>query len=279
MTVSLRRSVEIYRTEGAMALWKKTSRLLRERTQDAYWRLHGTRTVTRGGVTATFPTATMTEARALRRLLQLESTMLDDLLSELRSNDVFYDIGAYSGLYTCFAVTVLSDENVIAFEPNPANLEKLHRNVNHNGSPRIREIALSNKNGFVEFDNPTHARGKWEAKASIAPEASDESIFVKARTGDDLVERSEHPPPTVVKIDVEGAELLVIEGMADVLARDSCRLVYCEVHRESKARRSVESYGSTPEDVERKLESLGFATERLGERPAEFFLKGSKELK
>jgi FkbM family methyltransferase len=277
MISSLWRPIEIYREEGVRSLWRKTSRLLHERSQDAYWRLQRKRTVTRGGVTATFPTATMSQARALRRLLWLESPMLEDLLSELRSDDVFYDIGAHIGVYTCFAVNALADENVVAFEPNPANLEKLRRNLAYNGSPRIREVALSNEEGFVEFDNPVLTRDEWSAKGSIAPEASEESIRVKARTGDTLVERSELPLPTVVKIDVEGAEALVIEGMADTLAHDSCRLVYCEVHREVHGRRSVESYGSTPLEVEQMLDSLGFTTERLADRSAEFFLKGTKE--
>lgn len=276
-TRSLRRAIEIYRTEGRSSLRWKVSRLLRERTRDAYWRLRGTRTVARGGVTATFPTATMDEARTLRRLLSLESSMLEDLLAELREDDVFYDVGSFTGLYTCFAVNALPDENVVTFEPNPSNLERLRRNVAYNGSPRIREMVLSDASGTVEFDNPTRARDDWGARGSIAPEASDEAITVEARSGDELVERGELPAPTVVKIDVEGAELLVIGGMADALASDRCRLVYCEVHRESDERRSVESYGSTPADVERRLESLGFATERLDDREAEFFLKGSKE--
>lgn len=276
-TPSLRRAIEIYRTEGRSNLREKVSRLLRERAQDGYWRLRGTRTVTRGGVTATFPTATMDEARTLRRLLRLESAMLSDLLSELRPDDVLYDVGAFTGLYTCFAVNALADENVVAFEPNPSNLERLRRNAAYNGSPRISEMVLSDASGTVEFDNPTRARENWGARGSIAPDAGDESIRVEAHTGDELVERGELPAPTVVKIDVEGAELLVIEGLADALANDRCRLVYCEVHRESDERRSVESYGSTPGDVERRLESLGFATELLDDREAEFFLKGSKE--
>jgi FkbM family methyltransferase len=277
MILLIWRPIEIYREEGVRPLWRKTTRLLHERSQDAYWRLRGTRTVTRGDVTATFPTATMSQARALRRLLWLESPMLEDLLSELRSDDIFYDIGAHIGVYTCFAVNALPDENVVAFEPNPANLEKLQRNLVYNGSPRIREVVLSNEEGFVEFDNPTLRRNEWGGKGSIAPEAGEESITVKARTGDTLVERSELPLPTVVKMDVEGAEALVIEGMADALAHDNCRLVYCEVHHEAHGRRSVESYGSTPIEVEQMLESLGFTTERLDNRPAEFFLKGTKE--
>lgn len=278
-TPSLRRAIEIYRTEGGSSLRRKVSRLLRERARDGYWRLRRRRTVTRSGVTATFPTATVDEARTLRRLLRLESSMLEDLLSELRDDDVFYDVGAFTGLYTCFAVNALPDENVVAFEPNPSNLERLRRNVAYNGSPRILEMVLSDASGTVEFDNPTRARANWGARGSIAPDADagEEAITVEAHTGDELVERSELPAPTVVKIDVEGAEALVIEGMADVLASDRCRRVYCEVHRESEGRRSVESFGSTPADVERRLASLGFATERLDERPAEFFLKGSKE--
>lgn len=65
--------------------------------------------------------------------------------------------------------------------------------------------------------------------------------------------------------------------MADLLESDRCRLVYCEVHREAQDRRSVESYGSTPAAVEQMLKSLDSTIECLDERPAEFFLKGTKE--
>lgn len=97
----------------------------------------------------------MGDARTLEGLLRLESPMLKDLLSNLRPHDVFYDVGAHIGLYTCLAVNRLPDENVVAFEPNPDNLAKLRSNLRYNGSPRVHGIVLSNESGTAEFDNPS----------------------------------------------------------------------------------------------------------------------------
>lgn len=274
---SLQRAIEVKRTEGTGSLMRKGGITVRHRVRDAYWRLRGTRTIERAGVSATFSIPTMGDARTLEGLLRLESPMLEDLLSNLRSHDVFYDVGAHIGLYTCLAVNRLPDENVVAFEPNPDNLAKLRNNLRYNGSPRVRGIALSNESGTVEFDNPSIDREEWSGKGSIASDPGDESITVEAHTGTTIVERDKLTPPTVAKIDVEGAEPLVIEGMADLLESDRCRLVYCEVHREAKGRRSVESYGSTPAAVKQMLKSLDFTIECLDERPAEFLLKGTKE--
>lgn len=273
----LQRAIEIYQTQGRRTLQQKGSRFLRTRASDAYWRLRGTRTVTRAEVTATFPTRNLTEARRIRRFLHLESPMLTDFLSSLHPDDVFYNVGAFSGLYSYFTVNVLPSKNVVAFEPNPQNLPKLYCNLAYNGLPRVQALALSDTTGRVEFNNPVKKPIKRSATGFIVPGTTEESLSVKSCRGDELIEQDELPPPTVVKIDVEGAEPLVIDGLRENLADKRCRLLYCEVHRESTGRRSVESYGSTPTALEQKVETLGFETERLAERSAEFFLKGTKE--
>ena len=73
-------------------------------------------------------------------------------------------------------------------------------------------------------------------------------------SGDSLIDRDDLPSPDVVKIDVEGAELQVIQGLSSALA--NARVVYCEVHPQHV----------DEEDVFDALRSLGFTVERLGTR-------------
>lgn len=96
---SLRRLVEIWKTEGITALGTKIARYGVVELRDAYWMGRRTRTLTQPGATATFSTKTRQDARDVRRLPTLEAPMLGDFLSALTPTDVVYDVGAYTGLY------------------------------------------------------------------------------------------------------------------------------------------------------------------------------------
>jgi hypothetical protein len=44
------------------------------------------------------------------------------------------------------------------------------------------------------------------------------------------LKHTKEPIPNVIKIDVEGAEIKVIEGLSKTLAHQDCKAVLCEVH-------------------------------------------------
>lgn len=268
---------EVRQGRSAPELARTALRSVYARASDAYWAARGKRTVTVAGVSATFRLANREDARFLRRFLAIEGPMLADLLRELHPGDVLWDVGAAGGFYTCFASRVLDDERVVAFEPNPDVRATLHRRVDAQRiEPRVFDCALSDEGGEGVLDNPDRERGSWQGTPSLSTEPGADGVGIETRAGDDLVEAGEIPAPTVVKIDVEGAESLVIEGLSETLAREDCRLVYCEVHRESEHRRSPADYGSSPTGVERSLAELGFAVERLEDRGGEYLLKAEK---
>ncbi|WP_162993890.1 FkbM family methyltransferase [Halalkalicoccus subterraneus] len=265
---------------GPVDLVRAAVRSAHNRASDAYRAVRGGRIVTVAGVSVRFRLTGRDDARFLRRFLDIEGTMLADLLRELRADDVFWDVGAAGGFYTCFASAMLDDDSVIAFEPNPDVRAVLHRRLDgREADPRVFECALADAAGTRSLDNPRRERGRWQGTPSLstdpgaAPGA--EAVEIETRTGDDLAADGV-PRPTVVKIDVEGAEPLVIEGLSETLAREDCRLVYCEVHRESGRRRSPADYGSSPEAVEGALVELGFDIERLEDRGGEYLLKATK---
>lgn len=201
-----------------------------------------------------------------------EDRVLADLLTEIKSDDVFYDIGANIGLYTCFVGQTLPADQVIAFEPHPTNVEKLRRNLDLNGiSANIIQQALSDEEGTAELvvDSRNEA-GAGRHALAVGGEA--ETIEIELVTGDTLVAESRIPAPAVLKIDVEGAELNVLRGLKKSIA-ESCRLCYVEVHPDR-----IGKYGGTAEEIETFFSELGFHTERIYERnDEEYFLKAQSE--
>jgi len=92
------------------------------------------------------------------------------------------------------------------------------------------------------------------------------------------LQRATSPEPNVVKIDVEGAEPLVIDGLEDALSFETCRLVYCEVHLPGVDKRpSIKDFGATTDELRDRFEELGFTVEILGDRSGdELFFKAQR---
>nr|WP_303647541.1 FkbM family methyltransferase [Haloarchaeobius amylolyticus] len=205
-----------------------------------------------------------------------EQAELKDFVSEIETNDIVYDIGANTGLYTLFAAKKCHKGEVIAFEPYPPNVQLLKKDIERNSLTNVTVIekALSNSVGSIEFSQPTVADVGY-GSSSIQAEKSDSTIDVPTTTGDQLISSTRAPQPNVVKIDVEGAEPLVIEGLADALSQQECRIVYCEVHLPGVSHRpSIEDFSTTVSDIRERFEGFGFTVENLHTRgETELFLK------
>ena len=221
------------------------------------------------GHTATFHVPKKSEYSRLRSA-KGERTVLTDLLSRLEPDDVFYDVGANIGLYSCFVTNVITDGRVVAFEPHPANVARLKENLALNaGNPLVHQCALSNESGRGSLE--LHGTEAGAGQHALAMADSDDSIDIELTTGDDVVSRDGVPAPNVIKIDVEGAELDVLRGLRRTVASESCRFVYCEVHRETIGR-----YGDDPHQVVEFFEQFDFDITRLHDRGTEFFVCAAK---
>ena len=130
-----------------------------------------------------------------------------------------YDVGANMGFVSLsLSKQVGPTGTVFAFEPVPQNLALLHANVeaNHISNIRIFDYAASNQCGEAVIkmtNNLSTASLVWHTND---PSAS--KFNVKTITIDQLVHREEIRKPQFVKIDVEGAEGLVLEGMRETIA-------------------------------------------------------------
>jgi len=274
------RAISVYHEDGVLVLAKKALRKLYIESYCRAISAGGHYSLTLDDQTVEFSAPTPTLVNRNRRRFQSELGELRDFLGSIdKSDDVIYDIGANTGLYSLFAAKTCHQGTVVAFEPYPPNLEVLRRDLARNNLDNIEivESALSDLVGEIEFSQPAEDDIGY-GSSSIDAGGNDKALTVPTTTGDTLVGDGEIPPPNVVKIDVEGAEPLVIDGMKDILARPSCRTLYCEVHLPGISRRpSIEDFGSSPDELEAKLKELGFSVQQIGaESRLELTIKATK---
>jgi FkbM family methyltransferase len=154
-------------------------------------------------------------------------TALADLL---RTGMTFYDIGANVGFFSVLGAHLVGPSgSVHAFEPLPANARALAHNVELNGFTNVAlvEAAVGREPGQTQL--AVTAESVQAHLASIAADVPTlRTIDVALTTIDDEVAAG-RPAPQLVKIDVEGAELAVLEGMTATLEEHK-PVVICELH-------------------------------------------------
>lgn len=199
--------------------------------------------------------------RHLRWAHRREERWIEYAQDALKPDDVFFDIGANLGIYTLFAVQSTRGVSAVAFEPYEPNVVALEQIFSNRHDVRIVPKALSNQQGTAEFSQPDKRVGSQVGSFSTA--GGDSTVTVSTETVDGLVSAGDVAPPNVVKIDVEGAESVILEGMQETLERHSVRTVLCEVHYSESVdtRPSVEQFGSSVEKVVERLEAAGFDVE------------------
>lgn len=137
---------------------------------------------------------------------------LDRLLSP---GDVFVDVGANVGYHTVRAARAVGpDGRVIAVEANPENARLIALTVEMNSLTNVEivPVALSAQRGHVVFGAHIGSNGGFLDDAAVT---SGQGTLVPTFAMDDLG----FDRVSVVKIDVEGAEALVVDGCDDVIAR------------------------------------------------------------
>jgi FkbM family methyltransferase len=239
--------------------------------KDVEYRLHdGTYTVDVGRASAEFRIPTKNEFSDFDRLE--ERPVLEDFVDELRPADTFYDIGANVGLYACLAADVVENA-VTAFEPHPENADRLVQNVACNGANvSLHRCALAEEGGNAELEIALEKVGSAGHSLVGTPGGENHRrIEVAKRRGDELIAAEGLPRPTVLKIDVEGAEYDVLDGLEETLSHRTCRLVYCEVHPEQ-----LRMAGRSVDDVREKLEGYGFSVDDWSVRAGQPFLRAKR---
>lgn len=168
------------------------------------------------------------------------------------SKPVIIDVGANIGQFTTSIKYLMPDAQIYSFEPNPETFKLLKQNTSDLPEVTIYNIGLGDKSEELKF--------------YVNEESSEWSSFVKpttgkyyerqieVSTGDKIL--SNVSDIDLLKIDVEGFEFMVLNGMKDTLKKVNYLLIECSINRES------DDLGS--KHLINLLHSFGFRIFRIG---------------
>src|SRR5579862_6267459 len=191
-----------------------------------------------------------------------EEGMNEALGRYLVPGSCFYDVGAHIGFYSLIAARLVGTAGqVIAFEPDPDNAKSVAENADRNGFRRVSVVcaAVSESDGVVRFrrsgqDGPSRMSGMIVREGLPQTPGADILSCPTVMLDSFCLSRQ---PPTVIKIDVEGAELQVLAGARALLERQK-PIVIIEVH-DQKDLPAVRSF----------LSGLDYSLEPIGPRPGQ----------
>jgi FkbM family methyltransferase len=178
-----------------------------------------------------------------------------DRMLRIESDQVFYDIGANYGYSTLCAASVA--RQVYSFEPVSETRRQLRGNIDRNDIQEVvmvYPVGLSDSTGAAEVNlyssRENNSQYPRTSSDSFLELVGTETIELAAL--DELVEAEGIPLPTIVKMDIEGAELYALRGAHNTLAR-SQPILFVEFDEEGFV-----DAGYTGEDILAELDRLGY---------------------
>lgn len=163
-----------------------------------------------------------------------ESEIFEAILPFLGEGEVFWDIGSNFGLHAVSVKLNSPETRVIAFEPNPIMATAILRNANLNnvkievlslalsGAREIHDLFINNSGNPGMSTLSPWSEGHYDLKVQICSER-----------GDQLVSSKKIPQPTIIKIDTEGFEEKIADGMQAVLRNNSLKTIIFEAEKKS----------------------------------------------
>jgi FkbM family methyltransferase len=150
--------------------------------------------------------------------IELQQTIQD----LVKPGMVVYDVGANIGYISLMLARQVSKTGkIFSFEALPENQERFLLNLTTSGFGdwvQLVKAAVVDKTGTVQFQiGPSGGMGKAAGSAGRQEYSYTKSIEVQAICLDDFVFEQRNPAPRVVKMDIEGGEVLALPGMSRVL--------------------------------------------------------------
>jgi len=195
--------------------------------------------------------------------------LLDRLLEQ---GSVYVDVGAHVGHHVLIgSARVGSGGGVHAFEADPATFRELLRNVNINrcANVRVNNQAVADNSGTAHFFLADVSLSSANSLGKTV-HTSDKRIDVTVTTLDAYFAACRADRVDVIKVDVEGAELLVLRGAVNALTRYQPTLIL-EFSRHSAA------FNYTSRDLADELRAMDFELFRVAAMPLQPWVDSGEE--
>jgi FkbM family methyltransferase len=172
------------------------------------------------GTRVFFPPQSVIFDRACREGI-FEAQVLRMIWRLTRPGTTYLDIGANIGLMAVPVLATMPDVCVLSVEPSPATLPYLRQTVCHSkfqGRWRIIERAAADQVGAVEFFTSADCGGALDGLKDTGRSVEPKKVTVQSTTIDRVWVEQRTPEVSCLKIDVEGAELSVLNGAKNCIA-------------------------------------------------------------
>jgi FkbM family methyltransferase len=193
-----------------------------------------------------------------------EKAEIQYIIESLNPGDTFLDIGANGGIFTVIAANKVGVKgHVYAFEPGLRELEILRRNIEINNLKNVTviESAVGDATGKTRFAISQDGAMNSLAENSHPGQKIESWQEVQITTLDDFLKSAEINRVDFIKIDVEGAEKLVIEGATNLLcSQDKLTILFEASDYNSLA------FGYSTKDLITKIQSKGFQVKYFSEQ-------------
>ena len=181
---------------------------------------------------------------------EYDADEMDFIRRYLRPGDTVIDAGANVGTYTLLSASVIGRTGKVhAFEPAPAMVDALRRNVELNDLAdvvQIHQMALTDRTGELGF------RADWDVSSRIAVDGdpSERVTLVPCGRIDDVLHDED---VCLAKIDVEGAEAAALRGFREHLGQGIPPVLLLEI-----LSNQLEHQGSSVDEVVTLLDDSGY---------------------
>lgn len=166
------------------------------------------------------------------------SKVIENAVNELQPGDCFIDVGANTGIFSLIASRrVGSNGMVFSFEPNPEVFRVLQKNLIHNKSQNVFPFCagVSDTDGVISFVYDPHHNGLGHIKADSNYQwdrANQKETRILTLGPDSLTFLNEGSCPgkqCIIKIDTEGAELKVLQGLTHFISTRKPNKIIVEI--------------------------------------------------
>jgi FkbM family methyltransferase len=173
------------------------------------------------------------------------------ILSNLREGATAIDVGANIGFFTLLMARAVGENGkVLAVEPGPMSYALLNKNlqINRYKNVSLYNIAISNEARTTEFF--LCRTGESDNRLFATPSEARDVVSIDVNTIDSIAENMK---VDLVKIDIQGSELLALQGMKKVIKNNPHIKILMEYSPDC-----LIDCGSKPEDLFRTITELGF---------------------
>lgn len=181
-----------------------------------------------------------------------ERQQTEIFVSLVRNGMAVVDVGANLGYYTLLAARAVGSQGrVYAFEPDPKNYALLCRNVQENGYANVVSVrkAISDRSGTARL----HLSDENFGSHTLSERSKNGTVVEVETVSLDDYFADFSGQIGVLKIDAEGAEELILDGMTALLSRCPELILLTEFFP-----RAIQAFGRSPEKYVKRLHAYGF---------------------